>query len=769
MRKTNYFKILGALIILGAILFVSCKEVTRPQVTLSANDDYAIVISEKASHVDSTAAQELGFFLQQIFGHEYNIIADGDYHGNHAISIGRNGLSESLYQQYDNEIKDDGFLLLTKDESLYLIGNEGKSVLYAAYHLLEKYLGCTYTCQDHIHFDALPDEVGLSIHDLQNPSFRYRETLHLIPNIDQRYADWHKLHNRNDFYKEWGLFVHTFQRLIPVDTYFDKHPEWFSFNNGRRVRDGQLCLSNPEVLEELCKNLEIMMKAEPEKQIWSVSQNDIESSCTCPDCRRLDSIYGGPSGTMLYFVNQVAARFPDKIISTLAYQHTRRPPQGIKPADNVNIMFCSIECQRQIPIADNQADASFMRDMEGWCALTDNIFLWDYVVQFRNFMDPFPNLHVIGPNLKTFQEFDIPMMFEQGSNQNITENYEWRTFLIAHLMWNVNTDTDSLRNRFMDAHYGPNRAPYIKQYLDTMQQALLDSKQVLNIYGYPINAKNGYLAPDKIKFYQTLFENAWKTAPCENISEKERTEYDNRLRLLELSLDFAILDLSMSELAPELSYFTYDEKGNRVVNPEMLAKADRFVADCDRLGVKRLDEAKATPIQLRQNIDNYISKSIQPDIARGKTVTCSTEWSNIYDVGGPKALTDGKMGIMNYNYNWLGFQGNDMDVVIDLDSIQAVNLVSIDFLLYPLSWIFIPKRVICYLSNDGENWNEVGSKTYQNPTYLLECKIENFSFTNLHGQARYVRVKAESLLTNPEWHRGVGQLCWIFCDEVIVR
>ena len=769
MRKTKYFKILGTLITLVAFLFVSCKEATRSQVTLSANDDYTIVISEMASHVDSTAAKELSFFLQRIFGHEYNIITDGDYQGNHAVSIGWNRLSESLYQQYDSEIKDDGFLLLTKDENLYLIGNEGKSVLYAAYHLLEKYLGCTYTCQDHIHFDALPDEVRLSIHDLQNPSFRYRETLHLIPNIDQRYADWHKLHNRNDFYKDWGLFVHTFQRLIPVDTYFDEHPEWFSFIHGQRVRDGQLCLSNPEVLEELCKNLEIMMKAEPEKQIWSVSQNDNESPCTCPDCRRLDSIYGGPSGTMLYFVNQVAARFPDKTISTLAYQHTRRPPQGIKPADNVNIMFCSIECQRQIPIADNQADASFMRDMEGWRALTDNIFLWDYVVQFRNFMDPFPNLHVIGPNLKTFHEFDIPMMFEQGSNQNITENYEWRTFLIAHLMWDVNTDTDSLRNRFMDAHYGPNRAPFIKQYLDTMQQALLDSKQVLNIYGYPINAKNGYLAPDKIKFYQTLFENAWKTVPCENISEKNRTEYDDRLRLLELSLDFAILDLSMSELAPELSYFTYDEKGNRVVNPEMLAKADRFVADCERLGVKRLDEAKATPLQLRQNIDNYISKSIQPDIARGKKVTCSTEWSNIYDVGGPKALTDGKMGIMNYNYNWLGFQGNDMDVVIDLDSIQAVNVVSIDFLLYPLAWIFIPKRVTCYLSNDGENWKEVGSKTYQNPTYLLEYKIENFVFTNLRGQARYVRVKAESLLTNPEWHRGVGQSCWIFCDEVIVR
>ena len=750
-------------------IFVSCREMAPSAVTLSTNDDYAIVFPEAATPIDSTAAAELSFFLQQIFGHEYEIITDLNYHGNHAISIGRNVLSETFYQQYGSEIKDDGFLLHTEGENLYLIGNEGKSVLYAAYHLLEKYLGCSYTCQDHVHFDKLSNEVKLDLHDLQNPSFRYRETLHLIPNLDQRYADWHKLQNRDDFWQDWGLFVHTFQRLIPVDTYFEEHPEWFSLLNGRRVRDGQLCLSNPEVLEELCKNLEMQMQAEPEKHIWSVSQNDNEMSCTCPDCLRLDSLYGGLSGTLLHFVNQVAARFPDKVISTLAYQQTRRPPKGIKPADNVNIMFCSIECQRQLPIADNPADASFLRDMEGWTALTDNIFLWDYVVQFRNFMDPFPNLHVIGPNLQLFHEHGIPMIFEQGSNMNVTENYEWRTFLIAHLLWDVNIDTDSLRDRFMDAHYGVNRAPYIKQYFDTMQRALLDSKQTLSIYGYPIHAKDGYLAPEKIKFYQTLFEKAWQTTPCDNLKPEERAEYDDRLRLLELSLDFAILDLSLSEISPELSYFAYDEQENKSVKPEMLEKLDNFVKDCKRLGVKKLDEAKATPEQFKSNIDNYISKSMQHNMAKGKTATCSTEWSKLYDVGGPQALTDGKLGLLNYNYNWLGFQGHNMDVVIDLDSTQAIHEVSADFLLYPLSWIFVPKRVTCYFSDDGEKWHEVDSHAYENKESLLECQIETFAFKNINRHARFVRLKAESLLTNPEWHRGVGQPCWIFCDEIIVR
>lgn len=201
----------------------------------------------------------------------------------------------------------------------------------------------------------------------------------------------------------------------------------------------------------------------------------------------------------------------------------------------------------------------------------------------------------------------------------------------------------------------------------------------------------------------------------------------------------------------------------------MIKMADDFVRDCHRLNVDRLDEIAYTPQQLRSNIDNYIEKSIQPNLAQGKKITCSTQWSNSYDVGGPKALVDGNYGIMNYNFNWLGFEGADMDVVIDLDSVQDIHHISMDFLFYPLSWIFVPKRVTCWISDDQQNWTEVGSNTYENEELLAVCKIIGYNFDNLQYRGRYIRVKAESLLTNPEWHRGVGQPCWIFCDEIIVR
>ena len=245
--------------------------------------------------------------------------------------------------------------------------------------------------------------------------------------------------------------------------------------------------------------------------------------------------------------------------------------------------------------------------------------------------------------------------------------------------------------------------------------------------------------------------------------------YDDRLRLLQLSFDFAVLDIASHEYFPEINFFTEDEKKRKQVSDVYHLTLDNFVKFCNILGINYLDEATYTPQQFYDNITNYWEKNTGGSLAAGKPVACSTEWSNLYDVGGPKALTDGKMGLMDYHYNWLGFWGNDMDVVIDLGKRITISNVNADFLYYPLSWIFAPVQVSVEVSNDGKTWKKVGEENYENGTNLIECKIVPFHLNFPAVKGRYVRVVAKSLLTNPEWHRGVGQPCWIFCDEVQVR
>ena len=77
-----------------------------------------------------------------------------------------------------------------------------------------------------------------------------------------------------------------------------------------------------------------------------MSQNDNTSYCQCDACKKVIAEEGSPSGPIIRFVNEVAKRFPDKIISTLAYQYSRQAPKITKPADNVQIMLCTIELNR---------------------------------------------------------------------------------------------------------------------------------------------------------------------------------------------------------------------------------------------------------------------------------------------------------------------------------------------------------------------------------------------------------------------------------------
>lgn len=165
------------------------------------------------------------------------------------------------------------------------------------------------------------------------------------PATDSTYAAEHRIRQviktRDSEDPDWGLWVHTMHRFVPP-VQFDARLEYFAERNGTRVPD-QLCLSNREVLRITVDSLRAMMARKPEARYWSVSQMDNFNHCQCARCHRTDSIEWAPSGTIIRFANAVADSFPDKVISTLAYQYSRTAPKVTTPRPNVNIMLCSIE------------------------------------------------------------------------------------------------------------------------------------------------------------------------------------------------------------------------------------------------------------------------------------------------------------------------------------------------------------------------------------------------------------------------------------------
>ncbi|MBN1560030.1 DUF4838 domain-containing protein, partial [candidate division KSB1 bacterium] len=726
------------------------------KIVTNGSSNYKIVKPVNATAAEEKAAAELQRYLCNISGVEIPVVTDDAPVNEFEILIGRNAHLQNGDRVKWDELGADGFVIQTSGATLILAGGAGKGTLYAVYGFLEDYLGCRMYAPDAL---SLPHNENIIIdktNDAQVPYFTWRETLHYLPNVSQDYADWHKLHNREDSRREWGMWVHTFDDLVPAELYYADHPDYFSELNGIRMRDGQLCLSNPDVLQLTIANLKKMMLDKPEATYWSVSQNDNYNYCTCEKCKELDEKYGSHAGSLLAFVNQIAEQFPDKVISTLAYQYTRQAPIGLRPADNVNIMLCSIECNRSQPLATDPGEASFRQDVEDWGRLTDNILVWDYVVQFRNYLNPFPNLHVLQPNLQFFRDNNCRLMFQQGSGSSISELHELRTYLIAKLLWDPDIDLDVVRKDFLNGYYGA-AAPFIEKYIEKTHKALLSSGERLDIYGYPYDAVDSYLRPELLQQYEVLFDRAETAVSGDKNVLK-------RVRRARLPIEFAILDISLHDVNQDLSFVTHHD-GKILPKKEMLARLERFVQVCHENGIERLEEHGYSPDQFRENCHDYIEKIGRRNLAYGKPVTVLTQCSEKYPVGGGSALTDGRFGLIDYHYNWLGFEGADLQAIIDLGEVKDICELRADFMQHPLDWIFLPKWVDFALSIDGATFEQVAHLTHAIPQDRGKIYLHTFH-TSVNTRARYIKITAESLKQCPAWHRGAGQPAWIFIDEV---
>ncbi|MFZ2052922.1 MAG: DUF4838 domain-containing protein [Candidatus Aminicenantales bacterium] len=177
----------------------------------------------------------------------------------------------------------------------------------------------------------------------------------------------------------------------------------------------------------------------------------------------VDGEEGSPSGSLLRFVNAVAAdiedEFPHITIDTLAYQYTRKPPRTTRPRPNVMVRLCSIECSFSVPL-DDPRNRTFIDDLEEWSKVADRLFIWDYTTDFSNYIQPHPNYGVLGPNIRLFIKNNVRGVFEQGAYQSRgSEMAEMRAWMLAKLLWNPALDAARLREEFLEGYYGPSAGP----------------------------------------------------------------------------------------------------------------------------------------------------------------------------------------------------------------------------------------------------------------------------------------------------------------------
>lgn len=723
---------------------------------------YRIVLPSSSSEHEKKAARVLQDYILQISGTALPIITADKPGSRYEILLGQNDrLGERGISIDFNELEADGFVIRTDSMRLIIAGGNYKGTLYGVYTFLEKFLGCRMYSSV-VKVIPVKDMIAFDNIDLKEiPVIKFRDT-HYSVTWHAEYSDWHKLdHDPRGERPAWGSWVHTFNTLVPPEIYFDDHPEYFALRDGKRLPT-QLCLTNPDVLKITIQNLRKQIAAKPDAKYWSVSQNDNKQYCMCDNCRAIDEKEGSPSGTIIYFVNQVADQFPDLIISTLAYEYGRKAPLTLRPRKNVNIMLCSIEARRDIPVTEarDPESTSLVKDFEDWGKIAGDIIVWDYVIQFTNLISPFPNLHVLQPNIRFFVENNATAMFEQGNRDGGGEFAELRSYLISKLMWNPDENVDTLMNDFLRGYYGAASVP-IRKYIDEMRGALLASGKQLRIFGSPNEASESYLTPALIIRYKQLFDEAEKAVANEPAVLE-------RVRTARLPLNFAIMEQSKKNFTGGNGVFI--QTGEKwVVRPEIRSMVDPFVDLCIRTGVSQVKEWSTTPEAYRSAMYRLFYQGRNEHLAAGKSLKLLSPDTLTVSKERAKLLNDGIRGSHDNSYNWLSFSGRNLDVIIDLEKPTRVQHIECAFYQRALWLSMFPVKVEFFVSDDGVKFELAGSIENTMPIDQWDAFQRDFIADFKPRVARYIRVVAHSMGTTPGSHPGAGRPAYMHIDEIVVE
>lgn len=153
------------------------------------------------------------------------------------------------------------------------------------------------------------------------------------------------------------------------------------------------------------------------------------------------------------------------------------------------------------------------------------------------------------------------------------------------------------------------------------------------------------------------------------------------------------------------------------------------------------------------------------------SITLESAYANQYSAGGDDALIDGIRSTKNYRTgSWQGYYGTDMIATVDLGAQKVIYNLEISFLKDQGAWIFLPKEVDIFTSNDGINFSKHITWKFKQAEQKSDISIETIKLSKL-GSAKYVKVVAKKLDSLPKWHEGYDMdgKSWIFVDEISIN
>ena len=491
----------------------------------------------------SYAKTELITLSKEATGIELTAISDeGMQHSTDAkyISLGDTALYRTSGLDVDlKPLREDGARILTKDNTIYLLGGTEYGVLNAAYEFLEDILGFEAYFKNCYDLQTGVRDIKLKNYDITeipDVPFRRQGTGAMLSPISTEYEDtMYKYRMRcPDSYSDrmtmprmrWGepnsaqSANHNSWHFLPKDEYLNQedHPEQYYPEFYSAPKQNQLCYTARGDEEKYEKFLELMTAKVtqslqfdtpdkfPKKNAILVGMEDNLDWCTCPACTEIVDYYGAESATILLFCNDLAERVhawmnepenaaykrEDFDIMFFAYSSCLKAPfqwneetqryegrdEKIIPHKNVTIYLAVSGFDHGVSI-DHKNNIETKQNIDAWTTYVDKIWTWCYggfIQDYFAFVDVY-----------SFYEETYNFFYSVKTEFNVSQQHSSQrgadsSFFImagyvgAKLMWNSTLDVNVLINKYINAMY-KEAAPYMMQ-LFNMQRVWFNTMHV---------------------------------------------------------------------------------------------------------------------------------------------------------------------------------------------------------------------------------------------------------------------------------------------------
>lgn len=701
ISRSDKFSLILTEVIGICFLLSGCHIQARTE-AFASKEGYLITISEDPTEKDTRWAKYLYDHLQKRAKDEEMI----------AFGVSDKDMCRIIIK-IDADLPND-YCITNKGKEIKLTASDDKKMLWLQYQLIKK-----ISKEDpRIDGTDLPPAI-ISLNDTCGSfSFDY-QSIYSPAGLD---ADFSGITGLDNFDNSWGIWGHNLRKVLGANA-----EKVYATINGKK-NDTQLCFSSEEMYRQI-ESYIIDNYGEKDRSHFVIAPDDNPLACTCPTCIAFGNTATNATPAVTGLITRLSERFPSHLFFTISYLSTQKATDKQLPP-NAGIIVSTIDFPLRM-IKNDAKEKDFIQRLKQWKKVTKNIYIWDYINNFDDYLTPFPILKIAQQRLQLFQKHGASGIFFNGSGYNYTSLDKMRTFVLSALLINPALSVDELVKSYLNQEY-PSAKEWLHDYYINLENNTASGKNLL-LYAGIQESEKAYLHPEEfIRFYDKIGDFVKKAKGTER----------KKLHELQTALSFTRLELGRNHGA---DLYGYAQRKGKSIHPTTQS----------REWLTQLKEHKAFPKMESYNesgdeIDRYIKEweqyifasDISSSLLAGIIPSVTPKWEdNNTDFS---ILTDGTHGLPgNYHFGWVIIPKNECTISLPVKDLRISGTLYLSFLDLPEHRIYVPQKM--ELSKDGVFYKsiDIKSESSDEKGKMIKVKVPvNLDGTD-HLQIKVLGTKGE--------------------------